>query len=181
MGGSSMRKTLMATMFIGLFAFLLLIMMGMFNVPCTHPTERALCKKEICLLRGYLLCDDFYGISFFGDEYSCTNEIAFRVGCFCERVNRISRRRIGQDVFRVVALPNRNERIIADGWGTPYNFISIEECQRNNWNALKYSAVSNIVIWSSGPNRINEHGTNDDVVLPIMPRPEIDKSGRPAQ
>lgn len=64
-----------------------------------------------------------------------------------------------------MAASNRNERVIIDRWGTPYNFISIEERQRNNWDALMYSEVSNIVIWSSGPNKINEYGTNDDVVL----------------
>lgn len=159
-GGSDMRKNLVATMFLVSFVLLLLLVIGVFNVPCTHPSERTLCRKELGLLRGYLLDDDF-----FDDGRSCTNEIAFRVGAFCERVNKTAKERLGRVLFRVVAASNRNERVIIDRWGTPYNFISIEERQRNNWDALMYSEVSNIVIWSSGPNKINEYGTNDDVVL----------------
>lgn len=155
-----MRKILVATMFLMAFVLLLLLVIGIFNVPCTPPSERALCRKELGLLRGYLLGDDF-----FDDGRSCTNEIAFRVGAFCERVNQTAKERLGKSIFRVVASSNKDECVIMDRWGTPYNFISIEERQRNNWDALKYSEVSNIVMWSSGPNKINEYGTNDDVVL----------------
>lgn len=167
MGGSNMRKILVTTMYIGLFAFFLLLIIGIFNVPYTPPSDRALCRKELGLLRGYLLADDFFGISFFADEYSCTNKIEFRVGAFCERVNQISKECLGKSLFRVVASSNGDACVIIDRWGTPYNFISIDERQRNNWDALKYSEVSNIVIWSSGPNKTNEYGTNDDVVLRI--------------
>jgi len=169
-----MWKILAALMFIVLLALLLLFVMGIFYIPSTHPSERALCKKEIGLLRGYLLADDYFGISFFNDEYSSTNKIAFRVGAFCERVNQISKMRIGENIFCVVASSDGNERVIADRWGTPYNFISVEERQRNNWDALKYSEVSNVVMWSSGPNKINEYGTNDDVVLRIKSYPPVD-------
>lgn len=162
-----MRKILVPTLIIVVFTFLLLLIVGVFYVPCTCPSERALCKKEIGRLRGYLLADEFYGISFFSGESSCTNDIAFRVGAFCERVNQIAKRRIGENIFHVVASSNGDDRVIVDRWGSPYNFVSTEERQRNNWEALKYSVVSNIVIWSSGPNKINEFGTNDDVVLRI--------------
>lgn len=155
-----MRKILVATMFLVAFVLLLLLVIGIFNVPCTPLSGRALCRKELGLLRGYLLGDDF-----FADEYSCTNDIAFRVGAFCERVNQNAMSRMGKSVFRVVTTPNGEGRVIADQWGTPYNFISIEERQRNNLDALKCSEVSNIVMWSSGPNKINEYGMNDDVVL----------------
>lgn len=166
-----MRKILVATMFLMAFVLLLLLVIGIFNVPCTPPSERALCRKELGLLRGYLLGDDF-----FDDGRSCTNEIAFRVGTFCERVNQTAKERLGKSIFRVVASSNKDERIIMDRWGTPYNFISIEERQRNNWDALKYSEVSNIVMWSSGPNKINEYGTNDDVVLGVQPEKQFNES-----
>ena len=32
--------------------------------------------------------------------------------------------------------------------------------------------ISNIVVWSSGPNRINEYGLNDDVVFRNKPYPQ---------
>lgn len=80
-----MRKILVATMFLMAFVLLLLLVIGIFNVPCTPPSERALCRKELGLLRGYLLGDDF-----FDDGRSCTNEIAFRVGAFAkESIRRL--------------------------------------------------------------------------------------------
>ena len=147
---------------------LLVILYPMLYAPYTPPSERAMCKKEIGYLSGYLLSNDFWGISFFADYYSSrTNGLEFRVGEFCARVNQISRERKGKEVFRVVPSPDKKGMIIVDRWGTPYNFCTVAERQRNHWDALRYCESSNIVIWSSGPNRINEYGLNDDVALRI--------------
>jgi len=153
---------------------LLVILYPMLYAPYTPPSERAMCKKEIGYLRGYLLSNDFLGFSFFSDYYSSsTNGLEFRVGEFCARVNQISRERMEKEVFRVVSLPDEKGKIIVDRWGMPYNFCTIAECQRNRWDALKHSEVSNIVIWSSGPNKINEFGTNDDVTLRDGSHPQV--------
>ena len=156
---------------------LLAILYPMFYVPCTPPSERAMCKKEIGYLRGYLLSEDFFGVSFFSDYFpSSTNGLEFRVGEFCAKVNQFSRERMEKEVFRVVLSPDEKGKIVVDRWGTPYNFCTVAECQRNNWDALKYSEVSNIVIWSSGPNKINEYGSNDDVTLRDRPYPQVKTS-----
>jgi len=163
-GGSVMKKILVIT---GVL-ILLVILYPMLYVPYTPPSERAMCKKEIGYLRGYLLSNDFLGFSFFSDYYSSsTNGLEFRVGEFCARVNQISRERMEKEVFRVVSSPDEKDMIIVDRWGTPYNFCTVAERQRNHWDALRHCEISNIVIWSSGPNRINEYGLNDDVALRI--------------
>ena len=72
-------------------------------------------------------------------------------------------------MFRVVPSPDEKGSIIVDRWGTPYNFCTVAERQRNHWDALQYSEISNIVVWSSGPNKVNEYGSNDDVALRIRP------------
>ncbi len=167
-GGSVMKKALVI---MGVL-ILLVILYPMFYVPCTPPSERAMCKKEIGYLRGYLLSEDFFGVSFFSDYFpSSTNGLEFRVGEFCAKVNQISRERKGKEVFRVVPSPDEMGSILVDRWGTPYNFCTVAERQRNHWDALKYSDVSNVVIWSSGPNKINEYGSNDDVGLRDSPYP----------
>ena len=74
-----------------------------------------------------------------------------------------------KDVFRVVPSSDRKGFVIVDRWGTPYNFCSVDERQRNRWDDLEYAEISNIVIWSSGPNKVNEYGANDDVALRIRP------------
>ena len=161
-----MRKILLITGVFVLLAFLYPI----FYAPCTPPSERARCKKEIGILRGYLLCGDFFGISFFSDNFSTrTNKIEFLVGEFCDRVNQIARERMEKEVFRVVPSPDKKGTIIVDRWGTPYNFCTVDECKRNHWNALRHCEISNIVVWSSGPNKINEYGSSDDVALRIRP------------
>ena len=161
-----MKKLLVAIGIIILLAFLY----PMFYVPCTTPSDRAMCKKEIGRLRGYLLDNDFFGISFFSRNCSSSsNEIAFCVGGFCEEVNQIVRGRMETEVFRVVPSSGGEGFLLVDHWGTPYNFCSTEERRKNRWDALLHSEVSNIVIWSSGPNKINEYGANDDVVLRIKP------------
>ena len=157
---------------------LVAILLGVLNVPCTPPTERAMCKKEIGRLRGYLLCDDFYGISFFPDYFTAsTNRLELRAGEFCDKVNQIMRDHTGNDVFRVVSSPDEKGMIIIDRWGTPYNFCTVAERQTNDWAALIGAEISNIVIWSSGPNRLNEYGLNDDVVLQVKSHLQIDEKG----
>ena len=156
---------------------LLVILHQMLYAPCTPPSERAMCKKEIGRLRGYLLSDDFFGISFFPDYFSSTtNGLSFRVGEFCAMINQISRERVGKEVFRVVQSPDGKGSIIVDRWGTPYNFCTVADRQRNHWDALQYSEISNIVVWSSGPNGINEHGLNDDVIFRDKPYPQADET-----
>ena len=76
---------------------------------------------------------------------------------------------MGKEVFRVEHSPSGKGRVLVDKWGTPYNFCSTAERDANQWHALGHAEVSNIVIWSSGPNKINEHGENDDVALRIWP------------
>ena len=154
---------------------ILVAVFGVLGIPCTPPSERARCKKEIGILRGYLLSKDHYGIKFFSAEFlSSTNGLDFCVGMFCDRVNQIANERIGKDVFRVRPSPNGKGKVIVDRWGTPYNFCTVEECQRNHWDALRYCEISNIVVWSSGPNKINEHGSNDDVTLRIRRCLQVD-------
>lgn len=164
MGGNDVKLFLIIASILVILAALF----GSLTVPCTPPSERAMCKKEIGCLRGYLLCDDFFGISFFPDYFSSsTNGMEFRVGEFCARVNQISRERREKEVFRVVASPDGKGTIIIDRWGTPYNFCTVAERESNHWDALRHCEISNIVIWSSGPNKVNEYGSNDDVALRI--------------
>ena len=152
---------------------LFMIMIGAFIVPCTPPSKRAVCRKEMGRLRGYLLCDNFFGVSFFGQDFSsCTNGIEFGIGAFCDKVNQIARSRAEEDVFRVEQSSDGKGKVILDIWGMPYNFCRTSVRQKNQWTALRYSEVSNVVIWSSGPNKINEYGLNDDVVLRDRPYPQ---------
>ena len=163
-GGSEMKKFLVI---MGIL-ILLVILCPMLYVPCTPPSERARCKKEIGYLRGYLLSNDFLGISFFSDNFSSsTNGLEFRVGEFCARVNQILRDRMEKEVFRVGPSPDGKGTIIVDRWGIPYNFCTVAERESNHWDALRHCEISNIVIWSSGPNKVNEYGANDDVALRI--------------
>lgn len=165
-GGNAMKKILIVIFILVLLA----ILYPMLYAPCTPRSERAMCKKEIGCLRGYLLDNDFYGISFFPIKFSHRpSEIAYRVGEYCEEVNQIARNRMEKDVFRVVPSSEGKRFVVIDRWGTPYNFCSVEERQRNRWDNLEYAEISNIVIWSSGPNKVNEYGANDDVTLRIRP------------
>ena len=145
---------------------LVLLFMGAFISPYTPPTNRSLCRKELYRLREYLLSRDFFGISFFSPEFAGqTNEIEFLVGEFCYKVNEIWCSHTDA-VFRVEQSQTGGGRVVVDRWGTPYNFCFIEEAKSNQWDALKRThTASNIVIWSSGPNKINEYGENDDVSM----------------
>lgn len=48
---------------------------------------------------------------------------------------------------------------------------------KHYWDELKYFEISNIVIWSSGQNEINEYGSNEDVALRISPYHQIGNQG----
>ena len=147
-------------------AILLALLYPMLKAPYTPSSERAKCRSEIGCLRGYLLADDVCGRSFFSDFFpEETLSLEFRVGAFCSLVNQFLRERVGKEVFRVVPSPDENGMIIVDRWGTPYNLCTTAELKGHHSNILGNSAISNVVIWSSGPNRINEYGNNDDVAL----------------
>ena len=157
---------------ISCFLILSAIFCLMLYTPCTPPSERAWCKKEIGVLRGYLLSKDYYGISFSSDMFlSCTNGVNFAVGEFCNKVNQIAREHGQNDVFRIRQSSKGKE--IVDRWGTPYNFCTIDDREMNHWEALRHCEINNVVVWSSGPNTTNEYGLNDDVALCIRPCPQV--------
>ncbi len=145
----------------------LLLFWGAFMVPCTPPDRRSLCRKEMYRLREYLLDRDFSGISCISPKFAGrTNEIDFLVGEFCDKVNEIVRSHNAGHVFHVEQSLTGEGRVLIDKWGVPYNFSTTEDVKKNQWNALKRThTISNIVVWSSGPNKINEYGANDDVCM----------------
>ena len=71
---------------------------------------------------------------FFSDYFpSSTNGLEFRVGEFCAKVNQILKEHKGKEAFRVVPSPDERGSILVDRWGTPYNFCTVAERQRNHW------------------------------------------------
>lgn len=145
----------------------IVLLYGAFYSPCTPPSQRSKCRKELGLIRGCLLsCDDPRCSFPWNDLPLSGSEIGLRVGDFFQKINATTMRsKFGKDVFRVVQTPDGSGRVIVDFWGTPYNTCSLTEQQENHWEKLHGSVISNIVIWSSGPNKKNEFGEGDDVVL----------------
>ena len=52
-----------------------------------------------------------------------------------------------------------------DGWGQPMNLRLVDQITATNLNSSMLLPGEPIVLWSSGPNKINENGFGDDVWL----------------
>jgi hypothetical protein len=56
----------------------------------------------------------------------------------------------------------RLEGDYVDPWGSPYNVIlNPKECRTNSIG--KWIFTDNVIIWSNGPNKINDNGNKDDI------------------
>lgn len=53
--------------------------------------------------------------------------------------------------------------VLVDPWGNPYNVDELDNfIEEGLRDGLAYYSVDGVVVWSSGPNGINEHGDGDD-------------------
>ena len=50
-----------------------------------------------------------------------------------------------------------------DGWGQPVNMSLADQIDRGTINPDMVSASTRIVMWSNGPNKLNEGGRGDDI------------------
>ena len=55
---------------------------------------------------------------------------------------------------------------LIDPWGTPYNISWFNDLDARSSARGKPQSQTELVVWSSGPNKTNEYGNGDDVVLP---------------
>jgi len=64
-----------------------------------------------------------------------------------------------------ITLDFKRQRVL-DGWGTPLNVATKEFLVTNSFAAkATFNKTNQIILWSSGPNRRNEFGEGDDMVL----------------
>ncbi len=54
---------------------------------------------------------------------------------------------------------------VMDAWRTPVKYVVKTQVQKDVWDAAKSETIYLPFIYSYGPNRIDDNGTNDDIIL----------------
>ena len=158
---ASLNKTLMILFLSAVFSIL---MLGVLNCPCDKTDERTKCRKEIALIRDFLRNNNSHmELNFMGWRTNvCINSnmsTAEQMGRYCWIVCE----RTGTTFLNFSIRDGYT--LLIDPWGECYNIAKTNELDIlkkskyvSGWNVGPY------MIWSSGPNRKNEHGDGDDIV-----------------
>ena len=87
-----------------------------------------------------------------------SGSLASEICEYCNEYSRLS----GRKYFRIKLINGHN--LLTDPWGRPYNVEMLRSFHDADIRTgLKGHTVGGIVMWSSGPNGINEHGEGDDI------------------
>lgn len=145
--------TRMAICVIGILLLLLSIWSAI-TCPCTPLGKIGRCRNELWKIRNVMLVN---GAEFMDDKsMSPKNRICKR----CKEYNRKERK----DFFCIKNV--RGVESVVDPWGTEYNIDQVESIDAKiDKNLLECMLFEGLIVWSSGPNGINERGLGDDVFM----------------
>lgn len=123
------------------------------------------CRQSLQKARSVLLDVDNSGGGITFTEWREVNgterelkDIAAQICAYCEEYSRMT----GRKMFRIQNYDGRN--LLTDPWGQPYNVNTLSSFHSATIrNGLNNYTVEGIVMWSSGPNGINENGEGDDI------------------
>lgn len=148
--------------FVALVGALLLI--SSFIPPLTPTTKVGECRRNLTLMRHILESDN---VAIGGDTFMMRlqkHPPADLVASVTQMANYCAEysRQISKEIF--LFANTTNGLLILDVWGSPYNvdlYTNVPVFKNNE--VLKDYTVGPFIIWSSGPNCIDERGEGDDV------------------
>lgn len=125
-------------------------------------TKEEECRRDIGLIKCALRIDERYAdpaLRFNSESASSESELINAVGRFCKECLSLTGAHGALSIQSVDGIDK-----VIDPWGNPYN-IGLLNTVSHAWpNQLKDSAIGSVLVWSSGPNGINENGGGDDIV-----------------
>ena len=152
---------LIKVIILAILMILAMFILGALNVPYSTPGKRTICRHELSNICTILLAGDVVmGDSFMSWRDNDTNtskrNIAEQAGRYCYEFSM----RKGQKIFSF----DNGTGCLVDPWGNPYNMDLFDKlCVLKSNPSIRQFAIDKYIIWSSGPNGINEGGEGDDI------------------
>ena len=164
-----MGKGIKAIIWAVVVAVLLLTVASMVYAPVTPLGKEGQCERELGRIRGILRGGGVVMGRDFVEWQACSGysldakPICAQIGEYCKEFSA----RIGEDVFTIGSVGGYD--CVLDPWGNAYHVGTLDDIKgfdvRNVKMAkLKTFMVGEWVLWSCGPNGVNDRGGGDDVL-----------------
>lgn len=137
---------------------------AMMHSPLTPPGKKTLCRHELSAIRGALLSGEVANGGPFSGRRNLNSNNVMSVRSQMAKCCLQYSQWAGRNIFNFKRIGG--EECVVDPWGSAYNIATIADLDSAvNTNRIGKVSVDGLIVWSSGPNGINENGAGDDVFL----------------